>query len=679
MRAFKVSIGFIFCCFFGFSQNLGETILVDSLKQNLTRKGISAKTIDSDYVQLLLDISTAYASKNKDSLYHYANKAKILSEEKGYSNLTVLSYRNIGFFHSDQGNNKKALEHYCTALDICDKSNLLSLKPDLLRLIGDEYYYLGDFENSLNGLLEAIDIASQNEEKNLLMLSISNKNIARLFLTQKDYPTVLEFYKKTLELNERLDNEDVKGITFANLAEIYIEMNNTAMSTEYIDKSIAHFKTGHRPKWLAFAYGVKGRIYLAEQDFEKALEWLKKSEDQYSKLDEDRNETITLIAMGKVHFLTNNLTIAKNYGQRAYNLAREIGDIHSSIESVGLLFEIEKIQNNATKALKYHEEFKFLSDSILNVNNNRGLNLYKAQVKYTQEKKNLILENNERVAKQKQILVYAAIIVILLISTLVPLYFKQKKLNILNNELNLKTAELVKREKDLSNANSSKDLIFSILGHDLKGPMAALHSLLEMYSEGLSKKKLSDYIPKLKLNVENILFTLTNLLNWGHSQLNGLTMKRETFELNDIVTDNINFLSGAADLKNVAIKNDLKDSIPVNADKNQISLVVRNLLSNALKFTPAGGNAVEIFAIKNDTNWTVSVKDYGVGIPNSIANTLFKESHYQTTKGTNLEKGTGLGLMISRKMVLNNGGEIWFENNKNHGTTFSFTIPMGTN
>ena len=200
-----------------------------------------------------------------------------------------------------------------------------------------------------------------------------------------------------------------------------------------------------------------------------------------------------------------------------------------------------------------------------------------------------------------------------------------------------------------------------------------------MFTDGeMNKNEFFEFIPKLKNDVDHIYFTLNNLLTWGNSQMKGSNIKPSVVSLESLVNENINLLSEVAEGKSIKIISKLTGNTMVWSDSNQIDIVVRNLISNALKFTPDNG-MITIMASEKDDLWEVSIRDTGVGMDKITVEKLFKKGSNITTYGTNNEKGTGLGLSLCKEMVEKNGGTIWVESTLRKGSTFYFTLPKAEN
>jgi len=307
--------------------------------------------------------------------------------------------------------------------------------------------------------------------------------------------------------------------------------------------------------------------------------------------------------------------------------------------------------------------------------NKKSLVLVKTQSEYN-EKSKAIMEANERALAKRDRYVWVSLSIFLVLLILIFLIHRNQKIQKrLNGVLSAKKELLEKREAELKDNNETKTKLFSIIGHDLRGPIGALQGLLNMFSDGeITKKEFLEFLPKLRGDVDHIYFTLNNLLSWGHSQLNGSITKPEVTALENIVSENINLLSEQAQNKSIRIVNELPENTNTWADANQIDIVIRNLMSNALKFTPQNG-MIKISGEEYADHWQISVRDTGVGMDQATLDKLFDKNSNVTTYGTNNEKGTGLGLSLCKEMVEKNKGKIWVESTLRKGSTFHFTLP----
>ncbi len=242
-------------------------------------------------------------------------------------------------------------------------------------------------------------------------------------------------------------------------------------------------------------------------------------------------------------------------------------------------------------------------------------------------------------------------------------------------EINLKVEE---SEQKLRELNASKDKFFSIISHDLKSPFLALLGYTEILMEdfeNLSKEEMQEFIYSVSKAAKNVYNLLENLLEWSRIQTGRIEYIPEFFNLYQVSGFVIDLLNENAKSKNIHLVDSVEKSIVVYANENMVNTIIRNLVSNAIKFTSEGGT-IEVGAIEEDNFAKVWIKDNGIGMSAGDREKLFRIDVHHTTIGTNKEKGTGLGLILCKELVEKNGGEIKVISEINRGTTFEFTLPF---
>lgn len=243
--------------------------------------------------------------------------------------------------------------------------------------------------------------------------------------------------------------------------------------------------------------------------------------------------------------------------------------------------------------------------------------------------------------------------------------------------------KIINQNKALVATNNSKDKFFSIIAHDLRGPFNSIIGFSELLNKDfdtLSNDKKRSYLNIVLKGINNVYKLLENLLLWSQTQRGTLEFNLKQLNLAQISNTSIKLMELSAVNKSIKISNHIPKTIDLMADEVLLSTVIRNLLSNALKFTPKGGH-VELNAkiteeIQHHKYVEISIKDNGVGIPLAFQSDLFTLENKNKTKGTNNENGTGLGLIICKEFVEKHKGKIWVESEPNKGSTFYFTIPL---
>jgi two-component system, sensor histidine kinase and response regulator len=238
--------------------------------------------------------------------------------------------------------------------------------------------------------------------------------------------------------------------------------------------------------------------------------------------------------------------------------------------------------------------------------------------------------------------------------------------------------KLMNAERSLRESLAAKNKLFSIIAHDLRGPMGSFMMMLDLISAhigSISIDKLQKQINQLQDSSKNTYHLLDNLLTWARSQTGAIKYDQKIHNLRSCVEESIRSLVPAAKSKGISIENNVDDNFLAYFDLNTITTVLRNLVSNSLKFTKEKG-MVKIESTKNENSFVLSISDNGIGISDDNIDKLFNESHNFSTIGIKGEKGSGLGLLLCKEFVQKNNGKIWVESKPELGTTFFFTLPL---
>jgi PAS domain S-box-containing protein len=238
--------------------------------------------------------------------------------------------------------------------------------------------------------------------------------------------------------------------------------------------------------------------------------------------------------------------------------------------------------------------------------------------------------------------------------------------------------QLAKYAEELKALNSVKDKFFSIISHDLRGPFQGFLGATDFIVseiDSLSKEEIKNLGGALNLSLRNQLDLLNTLLDWSRLQTGDFFIKAESVPLKNVINDIMQPFELVTSQKSIELINTVNENLSVLADKNMLSLVIRNLISNAIKFTKESGY-VKVSARKKEKFVEVTVEDNGVGISQDDIKKLFRMDLYYSTEGTLNESGTGLGLLLCKEIVDKYKGNIWVESELNKGSKFSFTIPI---
>jgi PAS domain S-box-containing protein len=245
----------------------------------------------------------------------------------------------------------------------------------------------------------------------------------------------------------------------------------------------------------------------------------------------------------------------------------------------------------------------------------------------------------------------------------------------------LANIQIKQKNDELEKLNATKDKFFSIIAHDLKSPFNSILGFSEILAKQVHNNEydgIKKYADIILNSSQRAIDLLMNLMEWSRSQTGRMDFTPENFEMVSLINETAMLFDEIARQKSIILIRDLPAKAPVLGDKAMLSTVLRNLISNAIKFTMSGGK-ITISAQEKPGELIVSVRDSGVGIPENIIEILFQLSENFSTPGTNNEKGTGLGLILCKEFIEKHGGKIWGESELRKGSTFSFSLPVKEN
>ena len=254
-------------------------------------------------------------------------------------------------------------------------------------------------------------------------------------------------------------------------------------------------------------------------------------------------------------------------------------------------------------------------------------------------------------------------------------------LKVIKDELGQKNQSLGEKNDELLLLNTTKDKLLSIISHDLRAPMGTLKEILDFIMEhyaDLDTHKVHESLESIRDSIESSYTLVENLLFWARNQRGDISYEPAMNDVKKIITASIKLMIASAKTKNIKLKSNFLATEKAYFDSNMISVVIRNLINNAIKFTREGGSiviTVKDYQKDPENLLLVEVKDNGIGMNPNDLNIIFSNGTARTKSGTGLEKGSGLGLKLSREFVETNGGHISAESKPGEGSIFSFTLP----
>ncbi|MEQ8424405.1 MAG: tetratricopeptide repeat-containing sensor histidine kinase, partial [Cyclobacteriaceae bacterium] len=400
----------------------------------------------------------------------------------------------------------------------------------------------------------------------------------------------------------------------------------------------------------------------------------------HSKTENEYGLAESQIGKGKVYLRQKDFDNAANFILEALNIASRINARTLEIECYRSLSTLYEERGDYKSALGYSKQARSLQDSLFS--QDMIQKLFRDQLRFQTENKDLeIAALNENKLKQaselsrQSLLFNIMVVVVALTAILLFTVYRSGQRRIRINKLLLEHQnEVKKRSLELEQLNQVKDKFFSVISHDLRSPINALSGILDLMAKNQIKpEELPKLTQELRLQFNHTKNLINNLLDWTLLQMDKLRIQVVKIDLHSMVEENFTLLS-SLHIKEINLTNVVPKDTFASGDMNMVSLVFRNLILNAMKFTEKGGE-IKVGVETEGEQITVSVKDSGVGISPSVQKILFEKTSGYSTRGTANEKGTGLGLILCKEFVERNGGRIWLESEEGKGSTFYFTIP----
>jgi len=256
---------------------------------------------------------------------------------------------------------------------------------------------------------------------------------------------------------------------------------------------------------------------------------------------------------------------------------------------------------------------------------------------------------------------------------------KEELLSRVKTHIRLKntTEALLQKNNELEALNATKDKLFSIIGHDLRGPMGTILGIVEVILDNeVNETELHDFLVSQKQVARSTYYLLENLLQWAKQNMNQVNFKPRSVDFVMLFDEILEAIEVSASQKKININTSYQSTQKVLADENMLKLIIRNLLMNAIKFTPTEGS-ISIIATNNDKHVEISIQDTGVGIATENIRKILDDTMFYSTNGTNNEQGSGLGLKLVKNFLITNNSKLEIKSVPGEGSCFTFSLPMG--
>lgn len=575
-----------------------------------------------------------------------------------------------------------SLYFYQLAYDVAQANNLTLKKGTILNRIGYANYMLGNFSQALPLFMEALSIHQQLQ--NDAGISASLNSIGLIYETQKNYKQALAYQWRSRFYSKRSRDPDRLISNYYNLSMIHDDMGNYDSALTYLNRSIAACQASENERMLAMSFNRLGLVYFHLGDLEEA----KKSYRQSLEIQSPDNKweaCFSFTGLARVYRQQGDIDTSLELALESFQLANQTKSKWEISDAAYILYENYKSRMDFEKALKMLEIAKQYADSLFNEDRDKELN-YLHLMQNESEKNRLSRENElqKSVIEQSNLWVGFFITVGILLGIWgLSLYQNNRHRTAMNGQLKKKNqnieernATIEKQNEELNELNEAKNQLLSIVGHDMRGPIHNIKTILEIIKDGrLSPADQEKVFDNLYKTVGSVAETMDNMLTWASSQIKGLQIVQVHVDVAELVDETMKMFMGLAHEKEIRLVHEKMDGILVLVDANHFKTVLRNLISNAIKFTKRYGQVTIEYQRHENNQVVIHVIDNGVGIPLERFDRIFKFNGRSQSVGTANERGTGIGLMLSKEFIESNNGRIEVSSEEGVGSRFSIWLP----
>lgn len=546
----------------------------------------------------------------------------------------------------------------------------------------------GNLEKQMDLTINALKLA--DELKDSYAAGVLNTDIGNILVEQNQPRQALRYQKKALRIKQALGQPAEIARTLNSIGSSYISLNKPDSALHFLVESEKIKLSLNDHAGLAVTYENIGHIYTQKQQYGIALPYFEISEQYYEEADNVNGLVKAHLNIGFAKTMLHRYEEAEQHLAEAAQLNTNLRNLKNTLIYHQHMATLDSARGNYAAALAHYKQFSMMNEEMFSVEKTKFI--ANTKEKYESEKKqheNKLLRKEQQlhlatIKQQRIFVIFCAMLLLGLFVITAVLYLMYRRQQELYSQLNHRNTQVQEQNKiimeqnaELESGNQVKDKIFSVISHDLRSPLAILEGLLFLLRDDkMSEEQFRIFSHELWRDMKNTAYMMDNLLQWASSQMKGIHVTPDDFDISTILNSEFELLQSLAKQKEITLTHELRRPVMVYADPDMIRLVLRNLISNAIKFTPVNGS-VNINYLLMPDKIELIVQDNGLGIAVVDQPKVFSNIYYSTS-GTRNEKGCGLGLPLSKDFIERNKGHIWFHSISGKGTSFHFTLPLSS-
>lgn len=622
-------------------------------------------------------IAMAYWFRNElDTSLEYFQQSLELSKSLKMKDNVAACYGNIGLIYKNQGKFQLATQN-SQYLDSFARANhdTLKLYKNMVEM-ASLYEKQGLYKLGLPLIREAIFYYEKEEDHFALAFAYNIAGI--LFQQTYDFANAVSAYQLSIASDSLSDRISNISTVYLNLCNLYLQNpENVHLADKYNELARVQFMKENKNHLNAQYLSNKSDIYRAQKEWDKGLKnSLSLLESEYFEFLDNYSQNYVILQIADLYYQTKNYSKAREFALSGLQYTKENKSLANKLNAYEILYKTDSIEKNYQSAFYNHLLYQQTSDSIASIDYQQRiaeLNIQYESDRKTQENLKLRTENQLKTQSLNILGIITGSILLLaglLIWFTIILRKRRNLLNKLNQELQMQAA-------DLQESNKTKDLIFSVIAHDLRNSLSGqmqLHQILQDDNNAFDEDLRNESMQLLYDNSRSTYQLLNNLLDWSLTKRGKIAKNLQPFNLLDKTREACSGIIQIAGNKGITTKFNIADHHIILSDAKLYNSIIFNLYSNAYKFTPKGGQIV-ISAAKTENNTIqICVTDSGMGIPPEKLEMLTQGAVLTSTRGTNNESGIGIGLSICYYFLDLLGSKLEIRSELGKGSSFCFEL-----
>lgn len=587
-----------------------------------------------------------------------------------------------------------------------------SIKASAYLLLGNAWYFKSMYDSAISSFTTAAQLLAARYDSSGLSKAYNGIGLGYYFLS--NYERSFEFHKKALEIREQIHDPQVSS-SYNNLGLVLTDLGSKEMALSYYKKALQAKIDFRQFVALSTTLTNIGNMYRSRGDLDSAILYELKNLRHLDSIPDNRNLATCQNNLSISYLDSKKFSEAEKYALRALSLEKKLKrefEIINVCKNLSIIYEgkkqlglssvyIDSIFHFVQKPNTFRSIVSVYSQKA-RIDSMRGdlSSAYKNLGKYIKwkahfdelERKEVVLElekkyqseiQNQEInrlqqentikdleassANQRQIFLVSGLL--LLLVSIVVLYNRY--------QLKQRTSKVLdEKNTELQKLNGFKDRMFAVISHDLRNPVDAFNTIIESLNQNLqhaSAEELKEFLASTLDSAKDLKSLLNNLLEWSLIQIGKLPFNPQSVALSNVVSESVSHIESMAVLKKIRITSTI-GSEQVLADRSMITIIVRNLISNAIKFSD-DGKSIHLHSFTQNGSVVFSVADEGIGMKPEELSKLFKQEENMRTIGSSSSKGAGIGLLLCKELADKNGGKIYAESEEGKGSTFYLELP----